>query len=367
VDRISRVDRDSVRCRAGIGSRESGAVLVVVVLLMMALFALGHGLLLSSRSALLAARAAARFVETRAAADGAVVALLENGGGAWMDSVGLWSRGGESAGASGAVSVAAAWRRLGPEAWLVEASARSHGGYPVTSARLVWVYDPVQRVQALSAVVSVGPDASVSVTGALLGDSVLTVVPPAEAEMCAPWSRQLGDLYPQGGTRPIGRVDAPRLGRIGLDELVAAAPILVSGTGTPAPRGPLGVCAIDEAWNWGDPDRPRRSCGSHFALRRAEGGLDVLGGVGQGILIVEGDLVFRAGARFYGLVIVGGMLRVLDGATLEGMAVAYGGVEVGTEGTIRGSACWAVRSLAALRESLGSPVPFRIAQRIGPY
>jgi len=349
------------------GSGDSGSVLVVVVLLTLALFVLAHGLAISSRSEILVSRAGARHVEARAAADGALVDLLERGGGSWMDSVAVWDRGGRTATETGVITVATAWRRLDAEAWLVEASASRGDDVPVVSAGLVWVFDPVERLRDLSAVVSVGPEAVVSRVGPLRGDSITVVGPPADPDACEQWRRRLEEIYPLGSTLPIGLVEAPRLGRIDFEQLMAATPVAVSGTGTPVPREALGVCAVNEAWNWGDPDRPRRPCGSHLALRRAEGGLDVVGGVGQGVLIVDGDLVLRAGARFHGLVIVAGTLRVIEGARLEGMGVAYTGVEVGADAAIRGSACWAVRALAAHRTTLGRPVPLHGATRIGPY
>ena len=352
--------------RTRLASGEAGSILVVAVLLILALFALGHGLMLSSRSALLAAQAGARLVELRAAADGAIIEAGEVGYGGWMDSVAVWERGGETETESGDIVVASAWRRLGAEAWLLEASASDPGGFPVPSSRLVWAFGPVERVRELSGVVSVGSEAPVSVVGLLQADSMTVVTAPAESGSCAPWATRLEEVYPSGGTAATGFVDAPRLGPIDLEQLVAATPIVVVGTGTPAPLEALGTCAIDEAWNWGDPDEPSRPCGAHLALRRATGDLDVEGGTGQGILIVDGDLVLRAGARFYGFVIVAGKLRVLDGASLEGMAIAHGGVELGPDATIHGSACWAVRVLAAHRPTLGRPISLHSARRIGP-
>lgn len=364
MERLYRLAGEPVRRRAGFASGESGSILVVVVLLMVALFALGHGLMLSSRAALLAARAGAHLVERRASADGALLDVVDAGGGAWMDSVEVWGRGGETESESGGVMVTTAWRRLGTEAWLLEASASAHDAFAVTSAILVWAYDPVERLRELSGVVSVGPDGPVSVAGLLMGDSITA---PTESGACVPWATRLEEAYPLGSTPAVGFIDAPHLGHIDFAQLMTVPDVDVFGVGTPGPRESVGVCVTDDAWNWGDPEDPDRPCGAHLALRRAAGGLEVEGGTGQGILIVDGDLILRGGAHFYGFMIVAGRLRVLDGAVFTGIAIAYGGLEVGSDAAIRASACWAVRVLAAHRPTLGRPVSLHSARRIGPY
>jgi hypothetical protein len=76
------------------------------------------------------------------------------------------------------------------------------------------------------------------------------------------------------------------------------------------------------------------------------------GGVGQGLLVVDGGLTLTAGARFYGIALVRGTLRVEDGGRFQGMAVAVGGAYVAGGAIVRGSACRAVRALDARRREL---------------
>ncbi len=102
----------------------------------------------------------------------------------------------------------------------------------------------------------------------------------------------------------------------GLDwtALVAAASKTYSAGSTINGLGPTataGVCNTADASNWGDPLHTTpavASCQSYFPIVYAQGDLHVSGGVGQGILLVEGDLSVTGGMAFYGPVIVKGSL-----------------------------------------------------------
>jgi hypothetical protein len=87
-------------------------------------------------------------------------------------------------------------------------------------------------------------------------------------------------------------------------QLTAMAKI-VSGS----PTGPSvigGVCNTGAAGNWGDPNRatPAGACEDYFPILYAPGDLQLTGGIGQGILLVEGNLHVTGGFKFYGPVIV---------------------------------------------------------------
>jgi hypothetical protein len=123
---------------------------------------------------------------------------------------------------------------------------------------------------------------------------------------------------------------------------------------------------ITDPSNWGDPERPWRPCGQHFALRKSVGSLRVTGGAGQGVLVVDGDLALDAGARFYGLVIASGALRVESGGELVGMALTTGGGDIAGGGLVSASACWAVRALASSRARLGRLRPMPVEVVLGP-
>ena len=64
--------------------------------------------------------------------------------------------------------------------------------------------------------------------------------------------------------------------------------------------------------NWGDPEHAdsKTSCQGYFPIIHVTGDLHLSGGVGQGILLVDGDLTASGGVNFTGPVIVKGVLSV---------------------------------------------------------
>jgi Tfp pilus assembly protein PilV len=102
----------------------------------------------------------------------------------------------------------------------------------------------------------------------------------------------------------------------GLDwaALTAMASKTISAGSTLNGMGPTataGVCNTGDPNNWGDPlhlTPAVASCQTYFPIIYALGSLHLTGGVGQGILLVEGDLNVTGGAVFYGPVIVKGSL-----------------------------------------------------------
>ena len=153
-----------------------------------------------------------------------------------------------------------------------------------------------------------------------------------------------------------GAVLRPSLGELDFDVLARLSEASVGSGGTPAPVNRFGECVEGETWNWGDPDRRHRPCGAYLPMRYAPGDLLVEGGTGQGLLLVDGDLTFTAGFRYYGLVMTTGALRVRGGAALTGYAVAVGGLTIEDGAWIERSACWAFRALDANRARLALAV-----------
>lgn len=78
----------------------------------------------------------------------------------------------------------------------------------------------------------------------------------------------------------------------------------------PLPVALNGACVGSDT-NWGEPVHtvPLHACTSRFPLIYAQGNLQITGGRGQGILMVNGDLEVAGGFEFYGPVIVRGHLR----------------------------------------------------------
>ena len=109
----------------------------------------------------------------------------------------------------------------------------------------------------------------------------------------------------------------------------------VGSPGTLAPVGTATICDAASPDNWGEPRRPAAvaGCAGYYPIIYAAGNLRISGGVGQGLLLVAGDLEISGGAEFYGLVVVRGTLRM----TGTGGHVV-GGVEAGAADLAPGGA-----------------------------
>lgn len=90
-------------------------------------------------------------------------------------------------------------------------------------------------------------------------------------------------------------------------DLVAMASKTASGTvNGVGPVTSAGSCSTSSLSNWGDPNRAATPgpCEGYYPIIYAPGDLNITGGVGQGILLVNGNLKVTGGFRFYGPVIV---------------------------------------------------------------
>jgi hypothetical protein len=69
------------------------------------------------------------------------------------------------------------------------------------------------------------------------------------------------------------------------------------------------LCDVSDPNNWGDPLNDDEPCSNYFPIIYVDGDLTVNTGVGQGLLLVDGDLNAQGNFTFYGIVIVRGRLR----------------------------------------------------------
>ena len=146
-----------------------------------------------------------------------------------------------------------------------------------------------------------------------------------------------------------------RYGDVGWSDLAGSADKVlragsVGGT-TPSYNGD-GSCNVGDAGNWGDPARAssNASCQAYYPVVYAPGELRLTGGVGQGVLLVEGDLELSGGAEFFGAVVGRGRLTTsgAGGTIVGGLLVANTGAlrsSVGA-GSVRHSSCVLARALA---------------------
>lgn len=105
-----------------------------------------------------------------------------------------------------------------------------------------------------------------------------------------------------------------QFGNVSFQDLASSANLTYSG-GTlngMAPSYTGTTCKTTDLNNWGDPLRivPATAyCSSYYPVIYSNGNLSVTGGVGQGLLLVNGDLSVAGGFQFYGIVIVTGHLK----------------------------------------------------------
>lgn len=154
------------------------------------------------------------------------------------------------------------------------------------------------------------------------------------------------------------------LSRLDWDALAAHATIVLKGgvLGV-APTGSAATCDTSRPDNWGEPARPALvpSCTAYRPIVMVRGSLTVAGGRGQGILLVEGDMVFEGGFEFQGIVGVRGRLRG-SGGRLSGAILVGDGAGRGSSLNGRSEL---VRSTCAQDRSLLSNAPARLLQRRG--
>ncbi|MDT8341840.1 MAG: hypothetical protein RQ751_10035, partial [Longimicrobiales bacterium] len=101
------------------------------------------------------------------------------------------------------------------------------------------------------------------------------------------------------------------------NELTSLRDITIPGGTTVTGTAPDSVqaggqwfCNTANNTNWGDALNPGGICGNYFPLIYAAGSMSInSNGVGQGILLVEGDLAVQGGFTFFGPVIVRGELK----------------------------------------------------------
>ena len=255
-------------------------------------------------------------------------------------------------------------RRLGSGRYLLSSTARVHAaGRTVVRrvASVVRVAEPALPIPAALAI-----DGGLTVGGGAIVDGTDVTEgcgPAGDVAGVAARDAALVDASPRGridGDPPIAwhpsldRGALSRFGDVPLDMLVAEATRVYEDGESEAGMGP--VVSVDDAGvetcdtsirgNWGDPSGG--TCGDELPVILALGDLHVSGGVGQGILVVEGDLDIGRDFAFYGVVIVKGRLRAAgpgnrvegavvirgDGqsdsgsATLEGSVIRYSGCRV---------------------------------------
>jgi hypothetical protein len=154
--------------------------------------------------------------------------------------------------------------------------------------------------------------------------------------------RSLSDVTVQGAAKVLGsppvEVDSTITGQslltfgngLKFDDLAAMATLVLTPAtyNGMAPAFSMGTCNTAVQSNWGDPKNPASACGSYFPIILFKGSspTKLTTGVGQGILLVEGDLSMAGNVEFYGPIIVKGGISVTgNGNKINGGIVAANG------------------------------------------
>ncbi len=134
-------------------------------------------------------------------------------------------------------------------------------------------------------------------------------------------------------------------GTLTLADLTEMADIVFEH-GIPASQSPdpstgaAGECNTADSLNWGDP-LDGGVCGNRFPIIYAKDDVKITGGVGQGILIVDGDLDLAGNMQFFGVVVVTGKLWMggtgQTGGQIVGTAIVHNGAELIDESTTVGN------------------------------
>ena len=142
-----------------------------------------------------------------------------------------------------------------------------------------------------------------------------------------------------------------------------ATAVLAGGTIIARPVESNGVCDATIVTNWGDPDGTT-SCAHHFPVVVSRGSVVLAAGsVGQGVLLVDGDLELEPGARFAGVVVVTDDITLRGpNSELVGVAVAGDGDRAGGSRVVDGGAI-RFASCAARVAALGAAQVGRTPER----
>ena len=180
----------------------------------------------------------------------------------------------------------------------------------------------------------------------------------------------LGGLYgnpPATEDATLDSLDFIQYGDMLLEDLAFRADIKLPPA-TYTGMGPVesgGVCDKTNQLNWGEPNDTTSACHFYWPIIYSAGDLHLSQGYGQGIMVVEGDLVLTGDFEFAGLIFVYGALRASGtGNKMVGSVSILGAspnvTEIGTTGAgntnIQLSTC-AIERAHRYSERFARPIP----------
>ncbi len=154
-------------------------------------------------------------------------------------------------------------------------------------------------------------------------------------------------------------------GSLNYDDLVAMAtieiPVSSASSGQINPQLAGGVCDTAPWDNWGAPEDPSSPCFDYLPIIHRPGPLTLTSGtgVGQGILLVDGELTIEGDFHFYGLVIVKGEIQMKGDVEITGAVIAGAQLQSEPGDLIQYSQCAVARALAGGAGSTAAPLRSR--------
>ncbi|NUQ91752.1 MAG: hypothetical protein HOQ11_12430 [Gemmatimonadaceae bacterium] len=156
-------------------------------------------------------------------------------------------------------------------------------------------------------------------------------------------------------------------GSLHWSDMVAMADKQVTGTQTNVgPSTSAGACRTADNKNWGDPNRavPAGLCESYFPIVYSPGDLSINGNVGQGILLVNGNLSIQGNFTFDGPVIVRGTVKLTGtGNHINGAVLAANVIDSTATSSMTGNSAIQYSSCANAQALLRTALPTKAPQR----
>ena len=233
--------------------------------------------------------------------------------------------------ADGGVEIALFLTRLDVKTFSIIADASSSQNVGRRSELLVRlpVLEPRVRAALVSAVgVTLGPGVRFAVDSGACGDSTASIA-------LAPGVTATIDPSIPADGRPVVRVASIaadsatylRLAEAWWSEMTSAADITLARDATVAPWPVVvGGSCVHTTSNWGDPaaDVATSACTNRTPVVYAPGDLTISGGVGQGVLLVDGHLVITGPFRFSGQIVARhGIETRADNIAISGVVSAW--------------------------------------------
>ena len=147
-----------------------------------------------------------------------------------------------------------------------------------------------------------------------------------------------------------------QFGELSWADLTSMADITLSGgsLNTMAPdstAGGQGNTGAAFPSNWGNPENPGAACFDWYPIIHVTGNANIQsGGVGQGVLLVDGDLDLRGNFAFYGLIIVQGSMETQGSGNRVWGGVMAGNADFDTQALTGGSVV--TNSTCAVRRAI---------------